>query len=354
MSMQPLFLHIGAPKTGTTYLQSLMREQRRQLRNIGVLVPGPGGKQKKGSRDFVRNGSDPGVGGGHWWQLVEEVRGWDGPAVISNETFGARLGKGHLARLTEDFADRELHVIFTVRDLQRQLPAAWQEAVKNGSALSFAEYVDCVSASDPDEKHVKARRIWWAQDAPSILAKWSDVVPSDHIHVVTVPPRGAPPDLLWRRFASVLGIEPTEVDAQAVRPNTSLGNVETNVLRRVNQVLMSDTGMSAGDYIRFVKTPVANGVLQFPGARGPIHLTTDQARWAAAESVRIADELSTLAYRVVGDLDEMRPPAVAPDDDYQDPDQPRPEDERDAAVATLAGLIIRTARSRESGGEPDE
>jgi hypothetical protein len=350
MTKPPLFLHIGAPKTGTTYLQSLMREQRMQLRNIGMLVPGPKGRQKQAARDFVQHGGSSRWASeqGPWGDLVAEVRGWDGPAVISNETFGARLTDRHLAHLTADFADRELHVIFTVRDLLRQLPAAWQEAVKNGSTLGFADYVNLVSTPDSQGDEDKERRLWRAQDARQILAKWSQAVSQNHVHVVTVPQRGAASDLLWQRFAGVLGMDPAQVDPTAVRPNVSLGNVETNVLRRINQELMSGHDpMSAGDYIRFVKTPVANGVLQFPGARRPIHLTAEQSKWAAAESVRVADELSTLGYDLVGDLDEMRPTPAPTATPYEDPDQPAAQDERDAAITTLVGLIQRNAKSSE-------
>lgn len=346
----PLFLHIGAPKTGTTYLQSLMRERRKKLRELGLLVPGPNGNQKNASRDFVRNGGDPGQGtkGGPWMQLVEEARAWSGPVVVSNETFGARLTGPHIDRLRKDFAGRDLHVIFTVRDLQRQLPAAWQEAVKNGSTLGFADYAALISNPDPQEgEDEKARRLWQAQDAASILARWGDVVAKDHIHVVTVPLRGAPPDLLWQRFAGVLGIDPAEIDPTVVRPNASLGNVETQVLRRINEAIATGpTPLNGGEYIRNVKTPVANGVLQSPGQRTPIHLTTAQAEWAAAQSARVADELGALGYQVVGDLDEMRPPPVPAPADYADPDQPAAADERDAAIATLAGLICRTAASK--------
>jgi len=377
MTMPPLHLHIGAPKTGTTYLQSLMREQRKQLRSVGMLIPGANGRQKQASRAFIREGgrSRGASGGGPWSELVAEVQAWPGPAVISNESFGTHLSDDHLAKLTKDFAGRDLHIIFTVRDLQRQLPAAWQEAVKNGSTLSFAEYADLVSSaysgversvdvlrhgirrlaevleSAPAvEDQYRARRVWWAQDAPKVLARWSERVKPQHIHVVTVPQRGAPRDLLWQRFANVLGIDPAVVDAAVVQPNVSLGNVEANVLRRLNAAVMAGpNSLQGGEYIRFVKTPVANGVLQFPGSRGRIHLTTEQAQWAAAESARIADELSTLEYDLVGDLDELRPPAAPVEVEYEDPDQPTAEDERDAAIATLAGLIQRMAESSRQG-----
>ncbi len=34
------FLHIGPPKTGTTYVQSILFGNRRELRQAGVLLPG--------------------------------------------------------------------------------------------------------------------------------------------------------------------------------------------------------------------------------------------------------------------------------------------------------------------------
>ena len=37
---QRVFFHIGLPKTGTTYLQTLMWNNRDELRRQGVLVPG--------------------------------------------------------------------------------------------------------------------------------------------------------------------------------------------------------------------------------------------------------------------------------------------------------------------------
>jgi hypothetical protein len=47
---------------------------------------------------------------------------------------------------------------------------------------------------------------WNAHDTLAILDAWSQHIPPDHVHVITMP-RNGPADLLWMRFASVLGID---------------------------------------------------------------------------------------------------------------------------------------------------
>ena len=40
-----VFLHIGLPKTGTTYLQSVLWESRAALARDGYLLPGSGHRE---------------------------------------------------------------------------------------------------------------------------------------------------------------------------------------------------------------------------------------------------------------------------------------------------------------------
>ena len=40
MSSEPVFLHVGLPKTGTTELQKVLWENRRRLAENGVVYPG--------------------------------------------------------------------------------------------------------------------------------------------------------------------------------------------------------------------------------------------------------------------------------------------------------------------------
>ena len=54
---------------------------------------------------------------------------------------------------------------------------------------------------------------------------------------MTVPPRGAPAALLWERFASVIGADPSGPRRPTLNQNESLGLVETELLRRFNAQL---------------------------------------------------------------------------------------------------------------------
>ena len=41
----------------------------------------------------------------------------------------------------QDLSFAEVHVVCTARDLARQIPAVWQEDVKNRHVVTFADFV---------------------------------------------------------------------------------------------------------------------------------------------------------------------------------------------------------------------
>ena len=48
---------------------------------------------------------------------------------------------------------------------------------------------------------------------PSIVATWSEVVSTDRVHLVTLPPSGSDPSVLWNRFCTTVGIDPAAFEA---------------------------------------------------------------------------------------------------------------------------------------------
>ena len=85
-----VYLHVGSPKSGTTYLQRVLRHNQEELGRQGVLVAG------RTHGDLVHAGfvvrEDPRLArlperaSGAWDRLVEEVRGFRGhTAIISYE-----------------------------------------------------------------------------------------------------------------------------------------------------------------------------------------------------------------------------------------------------------------------------
>jgi hypothetical protein len=129
-----VYLHVGSPKSGTTYLQRVLRHNQEELGRQGVLVAG------RTHGDLVHAGfvvrEDPRLArlperaSGAWDRLVEEVRGFRGhTAIISYELLSAARRR-QAAEAIESLDSYDVHVVITCRDLGRAVPSAWQERLK--------------------------------------------------------------------------------------------------------------------------------------------------------------------------------------------------------------------------------
>ncbi len=92
-----VYLHIGLPKTGTTYLQSVLWANKPQLVEQGVLLPGNSSRQHMQASVVVRE--HPGLPNRApevreaWDRIVEEVNEWPETALISHEFFGSATSR---------------------------------------------------------------------------------------------------------------------------------------------------------------------------------------------------------------------------------------------------------------------
>ncbi|HEY0888035.1 MAG TPA: hypothetical protein VGE38_00310 [Nocardioides sp.] len=228
------FLHIGPPKTGTTFLQQVLWRQRELAVQHGLLLPlGSVRDHFRASLDLrgIETAPEGAPVTGSWDRLLAALTAWDGDVLVSHEMFAA-LDDAAAARALADLAgsDREVHVVVTARDLGRQLPAVWQEAVKGRRSFTFAEFM--AQLEQPGSEF--AGYLQDRQDYAGLLRRWSG--PGVRRHLVTVPPPGAPRDLLWRRFAGVLGL-PADAFELDVRANDALGAEQLELLRRLNERL---------------------------------------------------------------------------------------------------------------------
>lgn len=338
-----VFLHVGAPKTGTTYLQARLSANVATLRAHGVLVPrtpwwsGRGELHFRAALDLLDQdwGGPPGHARGAWAQLLRQTRRHDGTVLISNELF-AGVSPKVVAQVLADLGG-EVHVIYTTRDPSRLLPSAWQEAVKQGRAMKFRRFLD------------KARegQLWFARvfDLPHVLQAWRAALPPEQIHVVTVPRSGIDPDVLWRRFCGVVGIDPAWGPTTPERRNESLGVAETQLLRRLNTRLERRSNYR-NDHL--VKDLIAQRVLVgHPSV--PVRLPPDDYGWVSDLAEGWISWARQAGVDVVGDLDELRPVPPPPDAPWVDPDHFRPKQFRKAAVDALAATVT-VAVERDDGG----
>jgi hypothetical protein len=301
-----VYLHIGQPKTGTTFVQHVLWSNRAGLASQGVMLPGYSHKDhSRASRDVreaARLADDPADSwAGEWDVLTGQALRSRGAAVISDEVLAA-CNPPQADRAIRSLLTAEVHVVLTVRDIASLLRAEWQENVKCRGTTPWEEWLadvmDSASAAD------RRRRAWfWTMhDTLAILRMWSQHIPPDHVHVVTVSPQG-PPQTLWDRFASVLGIDSAGLDVPSARVNWSLTLAEAEFLRRMNEALPD--GMSEWFYTRNIKQVLGQSTLSTSEPRSLLALPPAQAAWATEQSEILVAALRDSKFDIVGDVREL-------------------------------------------------
>ena len=347
-----VFLHIGEPKTGTTFLQQVMWRNRAALAGQGVVLPGHHPQDhfraSQDLRGIDKLPSDPaGSWTGEWEILASEARQAQQVAVISHELFSA-ADPPQAERAVQALQPAEVHLVLTIRDIASLLPAEWQETVKHRNSRGWDDWLGDVidrESSSPD------RRQWWfwrVHDTLEILNIWSQHLPAERVHVITAPPATAGTGLLWERFAAVLGIDPASVDLSRARANSSLGMPEIEFLRRLNAELPEE--VPDWFYMWNVKEALAHQTLAARPTVGRLVLPADRYPWAEAHADALVTGLGKAGYDLVGDVDELRP-RVASEPGVR-PDSQAAEQLLEVAVQSAAALIMNQYRKEYPAVQP--
>lgn len=241
-----MLLHIGLPKTGTTYLQQVVWGNRDRLRAAGVLVPGFGHREhlwaaldlQERPRLARRHPDAPGA----WQRLVDEASAWSGDVLITHE-FLCGAGAEQASRAIAAFAGAEVHLVVTARDAASTVLAGWQESVKNGSTVGLDAVMAGQSAGGPEF----SMQTW---DLAGVLERWTPDLPAERVHVLVMPGAGQPREQHWRHFAEVLGVDPDAYAAPDDAVNSALGIVQVETLRLVNRFLPKYSAQERGTWIR--------------------------------------------------------------------------------------------------------
>jgi hypothetical protein len=301
-----VYLHIGEPKTGTTFVQQAMWSNRARLARQGVMLPGYSHRDhSRASRDLreaSRLASDPADSwAGEWDVLTRQALRSRGAAIISDEVLAA-CNPPQADRAIRSLLAAEVHVVLTVRDIASLLPAEWQETVKCCGTIPWEQWLADVIGSAPADDRRRRAWFWATHDTLAILQMWSRHIPPDHVHVITVPREG-PAEALWARFASVLGIDASSIDVPSGRVNPSLGLAETEFLRRMNEALPA--GLPEWFYTRNIKQTLAQDVLTARPPQPRLALPPAQQAWARQQSEILVAALREAKYHIVGDLSDL-------------------------------------------------
>lgn len=346
------YLHIGAMKTGTSFIQNVLWGNRDLLRSDGVLFPGRRGwvEQVDAARHVVALPNlkgDP-VPPAPWKRLVGAIREWTGPGVIVSMEFLSLAGPRQARRIVGDLSGRELHVVLTARDLARVTPAQWQESTQNRATWTWPDYLAGVMSHSPEQP---GRRFWRQQDLLRIVRTWAEVLPPANLHLVTVPPPGAARDLLWRRFCSVVGLDPDRYDTASYARNESIGVVSAELMRAINA--RAEGRLEPMTYDRQLKWYLSKELLPQRTGEPRVGIPREHQDWFVDHSRELVAELSTIDMDVVGDLDELlsapADPAVTDAEGVTDAQKLAAAVELIVALAAHAdGLQLRLARQRKA------
>ncbi len=309
----PIYLHIGGPSTGTTYLQQLMAANGEVLARDGFLLPGRSWRDvvlaTHDALSYARQAEQNDVvraADGRWDRLAEEMTAHGGKATVLSMEFLCWAKPSAAERIVASLGDADVHVVLTVRDTASVLRSQWQTNCRNGAEVPLRRLIwglrqivgkDGTPASRPE------RMIDRAMGVPRMIDTWVPLVGADHFHVVTVPYRSDDPDLLWKRFAGVVGIDPAHCRERAVESNASLGLPSSELMRLLNLELGP---VPRTEYLRTMKALLARDIL---GERADqerrVSLNRPGRNLSAQWNERVREAIGTSGVHRVGSLDDL-------------------------------------------------
>ncbi|GAW51159.1 MULTISPECIES: hypothetical protein [unclassified Nocardioides] len=329
-----IYVHVGMPKTGTSYLQSVYHNSAEQLSLEGLALAPPTRREafwlSLAIRDGLHPERDPAAALHVLERFAEQVKDAEAERLlVSDELLGA-ASPVQIERLLEACRPREVHLVLTVRSLARLLPSTWQQRIQQGSeAPALDDFLDAVV----DRQGRIGARWWDERGVQNVIERWSQYVPLDRVHVVTVP-SGPSSEELLQRYSTVLGVNPARLSTGAPRENASLGYAEAELLRLVRDRIPRGL-LNRHEYVPVGKRWLAQrhlAPLGGPPPRMPLRLRT----WCEAEAQSTIDYVRHHSLEVVGDLEDLRPLP----EDFHDGSSVSSDELVEVAVRALASIAL--------------
>jgi hypothetical protein len=309
-----VYLHIGSPKTGTTYVQDVLWNNREALETDGVLLPGHYRYARvQAVRELLKWNPDEGEQPESWPRLAGEVNRWGGRSAVISQEFLCWATDEQIKIVVDSFPESTVRVVLTVRDVARLVPAQWQTAMRQRNTWTLDEYADGVAGTGSGKRGQRLTRHFWRRhDYGPILQRWVDAVGVDNVCVVTLPTSGSDPEELWRRVCSAIDIDPaTTTPGEA--SHESLGAASAELMRRLNE-LPEVKELTMQEYHKSVNGALSRRVLGKRRSREQsLTLPEEHREWAERESDRVINDIGAVGVRVIGDLEDLRPRASSAD-----------------------------------------
>jgi hypothetical protein len=294
------YLHVGAPKCGSSYLQALLWKNRQALMRDGVYVPGRSQADHfraatdfRGQQYVTQAPDDPWRGA--WDRLIDDADRAGCPKVVISSEFLADSRAERISARLERLGDADIHVIYATRELGGLLAAVWQQVVQVGPAAPWDDWLGSLARRSGTDW------TWDRHDIGKVCARWG-ANGADELDVLLLPRSGSAPDELWRRFQSIVGWS-VRTRVGTNRANESLGYSQAELLRRLQHRLADVEPRH--QRARVTKNVVANQVLRRMERVDAPLIPEDRRAWLELESARRRDQLVASGARVVGEADDL-------------------------------------------------
>lgn len=331
-----IYLHVGMPKTGTTFLQATFQASQEQLARQGLEFLPPTRREASWLSltvlDQLDPERDPAAALGMWDRFVAAGKASRAPRLLVSDELLGGASEEQLRRLTRALPEREVHLVLTIRGLARLLPSTWQQRIQQGSeAPALDEFVEQIAGRTSP----LAERWWRERGVRPVIERWSAEVPPERIHVVTMPRPGAGGSTLLERYCGLLGVRADDLVTDHGDRNPALGRAQAEVLRLVKEQVPAEL-MDRHGYVPVGKWWLARQHLAPQGGTPPRMPARFQG-WCEDEARATMAFLRDRGVDVVGEVDDLLPDAA----DFDAGVAPTDAELLAAAVRALASIGVQ-------------
>lgn len=232
-----LVIHTGFHKSGTTALQESLAENRKSLKEEGVLYPSIGTKSHHRAAwsinekvwGWKKRGGER-VSPKVWENLVKRINNSAEETVIISSEFFSELDGEKIRKISEDVKGREIEILFTLRPLVKLLPSSYQQYLKYGMKIKYEEWLHEVFNNR--EKTKVSPSFWKRHEHSKVIARWVDIFGANKVTVLIADE--AKPEFLFQEVNNLLGLPKETLVAAKKGSNRSLTIEEIALLLEIN------------------------------------------------------------------------------------------------------------------------
>lgn len=317
-------LHIGPPKTGTSSLQAAFHQNRPATLAQGVRYAGSSRHSGSavlavtGRPSFVRDQGSPAMR--KWETLLRDVRNAKEQRVLVSSEFFADAESPAVKRAVEDLDRDRLHVVVTLRPLDRIITSQWQQYVQSSLKVGFGPWLEGTLKNPPGPTPT----FWRRHRHDRLVERWAAEVGPERMTIVVID--DSDHDHILRVFERLLGLRSGTLGVDEELVNRSMTMPEIEAVRAFNNAFR-DAGLGnalfhkvmhfgAAAYMKTRVPPPDEQRVRLPG-------------WAREMVADVSQEmvanLKGSGVRVLGDLDVLvrAPPrdGALPDEDAAEPEE---------------------------------